>query len=215
MRKIAVLITAGVFALAYTGAALATPNGPEGPGNCTFDKGVTTCSYVGQPVATGTSTSAPDARTGCTTTTSTYTTTTTYTSHHGTYNSQGEEVTAPQPTSTTSTSSSTSCPPHGSVALNAGHSQGCSGAGQTGPLIGTVYYYESGPDVILHVELTNANPSSGYYFAQKCVAVLHTGVTSSSGADSFDVTLPGAAGATENFDYFDGTVYAMTNSVTL
>ena len=101
------------------------------------------------------------------------------------------------------------------MALNAGHSQGCSGAGQTGPLIGTVYYYESGPDVILHVELTNANPSSGYYFAQKCVAVLHTGVTSSSGADSFDVTLPGAAGATENFDYFDGTVYAMTNSVTL
>lgn len=82
-------------------------------------------------------------------------------------------------------------------------------------MIGTVYYYESGPDVILHVELTNANPSSGYYFAQKCVAVLHTGVTSSSGADSFDVTLPGAAGATENFDYFDGTVYAMTNSVTL
>ena len=44
MRKIAVLITAGVFALAYTGAALATPTGPEGPGNCTFDKGVTTCS---------------------------------------------------------------------------------------------------------------------------------------------------------------------------
>jgi hypothetical protein len=99
--------------------------------------------------------------------------------------------------------------------LNAGQSQNCSGAGQTGPQIGTVYYYESGSDVVLHVELTNATSSSGYYFAQKCVAVLHTGMTTSSGTDSFDVTLPGAAGATENFDYFDGSVYAMTNSVTL
>lgn len=101
------------------------------------------------------------------------------------------------------------------LALNAGHSENCSGDGQTGPQIGAVYYYESGPDVVLHVELTNVNPSSGYYFAWKCVAVLHSGTTSASGTDTFDTTLAGAAGQTMNFDYYDGTVYGMTDSVTL
>lgn len=214
MRKLVFILACG-FALAITGAAVAAPAGPEGPANCTFANGITTCAQVGSPVQTGSTTSSPDVRTGCTTTTISYTTTTTYTAHHGTYNSSGEALSPPPSTSTQSTSTTQDCPTHGSVALNAGQSQDCSGAGQTGPTIGTVYYYESGSDVVLHVELTNATPSSDYYFAQKCVAYLHYGTTSATGTDSFDVTLAGAAGTTANFDYLDGGVYAETDSVTL
>ncbi|RHW22755.1 hypothetical protein D0Z08_31365 [Nocardioides immobilis] len=81
--------------------------------------------------------------------------------------------------------------------------------------IGTVYFYENGPDVVLHVELTEATPNSPYYFAHACVAFLHTGVTNGDGDDSFDTVLPNAAGTQVNFDYRDSAIYAQTGPVTL
>jgi hypothetical protein len=215
MRKKYALYAVAAMAVAVApAAAIAAPAGPEGPANCSFANGITTCGQAGSPVVTVT-TGAPDSRTGCVTTTTTTTTTTTYTAHHGTYNSHGTAAASPPASNSQSSSDSTSCPTHGSVALNSAHSSGCNDAGQNNTQIGTVYWYESGSDVLVHVEITSGAPSSGYYFAQKCVAILHSGTTSSSGSDTFDTTLPTAAGATMDFDYFDGSVYAETNTVTV
>lgn len=104
------LAVAGAFALGGAGSALAAPAGPEGPANCSFTGGTTTCANVGAPVVT-TSTSSPDQN-GCTTTSETTTTTTTYSAHRGTYNSNGTSVAAPANTSTSSTREvSHYCPP--------------------------------------------------------------------------------------------------------
>lgn len=104
------LAVAGAFAFGGTGSALAAPAGPEGPANCSFGGGTTTCAHVGDPVVT-TSTSSPDQN-GCTTTSETTTTTTTYSAHRGTYNSNGTSVAAPADTSTSSTREvSHYCPP--------------------------------------------------------------------------------------------------------
>jgi hypothetical protein len=198
MRRIAVLITAGVFALACAGTALAAPSGPEGPGNCTFANGVTTCSHVGQPVVT-TTTSSPDVRTGCTTTTTTTTTTTSYTAHHGTYNSSGEEVTPPADMTSSTTSDSTNCPPHGSVDFGAANT----GAPVSGPSLGTVYWYVSGSNVHTHAELTNRVPNArtaydirfgGFY------PYVQWSTTDASGDATFDVTFAGLAGQRRQFD---------------
>ena len=89
---------------------MAAPAGPEGPSNCTFEKGTTTCSHVGDPVVT-TSTSSPDPTTGCKTTTTTTTITTSYSAHRGTYNSHGKQLADPPSTSTESSTSSEECPP--------------------------------------------------------------------------------------------------------
>lgn len=206
------------FVLTSPIAAMAAPSGPEGPDNCTFDKGVTTCAQPDAPVVTESS-SAPDSRTGCVTVTTTTTTTTTYTAHRGTYNSSGSAVTAPPPANSSSSTQSQECPVHGSVGLYAADRSGatCEGVGHTDAdtQIGTVYFYESGPNVVLHVELTEATPNSPYYFAHTCVAFLHNGVTNSDGDDSFDTVLPNAAGTQVNFDYLDSAIYAQTGPVTL
>jgi len=103
------LAVAGAFAFGGTGSAIAAPAGPEGPANCSFSGGTTTCAQVGAPVVT-TSTSTDDA--GCTLTYDTTTITTTYSAHHGTYNSNGAAVAAPASTSSQSTVlASTVCPP--------------------------------------------------------------------------------------------------------
>jgi hypothetical protein len=103
------LAVAGAFAFGGTGSALAAPAGSEGPENCTFSKGTTTCAHVGDPVVT-TSTSTDGA--GCTLTHKTTTITTTYSAHRGTYNSNGKAVPAPASTSTESTVlDSKVCPP--------------------------------------------------------------------------------------------------------
>jgi hypothetical protein len=105
-----------VFLAAIAGAAfaaapaLAAPSGAEGPSNCSFSNGTTTCAHVGAPVVTS-STTSPDQN-GCTTTSETTTTTTTYSAHRGTYNSNGTSVAAPADTSTSSTREvSHYCPP--------------------------------------------------------------------------------------------------------
>lgn len=104
------LAVAGAFAFGGAASAIAAPDGPEGPANCTFSNGTTTCAHVGAPVVT-TSTSAPDQN-ECTTTSETATTTTTYSAHRGTYNSNGTSVAAPADTSTSSTREvSHYCPP--------------------------------------------------------------------------------------------------------
>lgn len=102
------LAVAGTFVVGGAGNAIAAPAGPEGPANCTFSNGATTCASVGDPVVTQSS-SSPAA--GCTTTKTTTTFTTTYSSHRGTYNSNGKVLAAP-PSSTASTESSkTTCDP--------------------------------------------------------------------------------------------------------
>jgi hypothetical protein len=90
VRKLALFIlTAGAVALS-AGTAAAAPKGPEGPDNCTFEKGTTTCH-------TTTTSVVPITQPGCSQDGSTTTTTTTYTAHKGTYNSNGKAVDAPAP----------------------------------------------------------------------------------------------------------------------
>ena len=109
MLRHAVLAAIAVTAFA-AGPALAAPSGPEGPSNCSFSNGTTTCAYVGDPVVTY-STTDPDAN-GCTTTYKTTTVTTSSTAHRGTYNSNGTPVEAPADTSTSETVEDSSyCPP--------------------------------------------------------------------------------------------------------
>lgn len=103
------LVVTSIAMLSATGTALAAPAGSESPSNCTFSKGTTTCSHVGDPVVT-TSTGTDGA--GCTLTYKTTTIPTTYSAHRGTYNSAGEAVPAPASTSTESTVlDSKVCPP--------------------------------------------------------------------------------------------------------
>lgn len=107
-RVLSVLTVTSAVALAAAGTAAAAPSGPEGPSNCAFNNGATTCSAVGAPVVTQT-TSSPAA--GCTTTTTTSTVTTTYTRHRGTYNSNGKALDAPADSAAATSSASTSCAP--------------------------------------------------------------------------------------------------------
>ena len=113
-------------------------------------------------------------------------------------------------------------PRYGSVPLHSvgKNNQGCGGY-QTpaGPVIGTVFFYESGGDVKVHTELTNAPPGANYGFAVRCVAFLRFATTSAQGTDTFDVVYGGAAGQTRQFD-FETTVggvsrYAVTPFVVL
>ena len=108
----------GAFAFGATGSAVAAPAGPEGPENCTFTKGTTTCTLVGAPVVT-TSTSKDAA--GCTVTHETTRITTSYSAHRGTYNSNGTAVDAPASTTSESTALvSKVCPPPPPVATGPG-----------------------------------------------------------------------------------------------
>ena len=96
MRRIALLaLTAGALVLSAAGTAVAAPAGPEGPENCTFEKGITTCTLVGEPVITESTRfeSCPEGSVGGGyVTTVTRTVTTTHSRHRGTYNSNGEEI---------------------------------------------------------------------------------------------------------------------------
>jgi hypothetical protein len=218
----------GALALASAGPALAAPGGPESPANCTFSGGVTTCASVSQAVASGSTTTIPDVRTGCTTTSTTFTTTTTYTAHHGTYNSRGAATSAPAPTSSSTTSGEAPvCPINGSTPLYHSVSAGTC-AVNPAPVgtdqVGTAYWYESGPDVHVHVDFSAGflTPNDGYYFIARCVYQFGgpypapTAIAGPDGSSSYDGTFPNGAGQTIQFDGFDhGDAYFLSPQVTL
>ena len=108
--KSTLAVLTGALLLGLSGTAAAAPAGAEGPENCTFSGGVTTCKHVGEPVDT-TNVSDPDPQTGCVTTTVTTTTTTSYTAHRGTFNSSGAKVAAPADDVDSSSTSTEDCPP--------------------------------------------------------------------------------------------------------
>ena len=231
--KALALAGAIVAALAVAVGAGASTSGPEGPANCTFANGITTCAWPGAPASTQ-STSAADVRTGCTTTTTTTTTTTSYTAHHGTYNSNGVAVKAPAATTSSTSSDSTSCPTHGSTPIEfvGPNYSNCGTYGQpSGPVAGTVYWYESGSNVHVHLDMVSAPGGKQYAFAARCRAWLDNqgNRTSLDGAATSDEWLYGFAGQTIQFDfetwndgygpneyyYGSGSWYAVSPYVTL
>ena len=103
MRRIALLaLTAGALALSGVGTAVAAPAGPEGPDNCTFEMGITTCTLVGEPVITESIGGFPCGDVVLPYTIYTTTVTTTYSRHRGAYNTNGQEI--ERSTSTSSSS---------------------------------------------------------------------------------------------------------------
>lgn len=96
LRKLALPALASALVFGAAGNAAAAPSTPE---NCTFAQGVTTCTYVGDPVVT-TSTTYDSA--DCALNYETTTVTTTYTARRGPAQGKGPAVAAPPSTSTSS-----------------------------------------------------------------------------------------------------------------
>jgi hypothetical protein len=91
MKRVAALAVLGLFLVAVPAAGA----DPQTPPNCTFSKGVTTCSST-----TTTTSVRVTVVGGCTLTTEVTTTVVSYSAHRGAPGSNGREIAAPPPETT-------------------------------------------------------------------------------------------------------------------